>query len=167
MSKRPEDLLSCGVCLEQYKESAPHMPRILPCAHTLCERCLIQLLGGGAVLKCPECRTQLVASNKEKTFPQNKYLLTVIRKLGSEIKEPEAVRFTFFLISLFEISITGGIRVFPTRAEFCASLSCSMFESSFCQNIFTLSFKLSYLNYFRHWTQRKINFSWKDVSKDW
>ena len=44
---------------------------------------VIQLLGGGGSFKCPECRAQHAAPSKEKTFPQNKYLLTVIKRRES------------------------------------------------------------------------------------
>ena len=81
MSDKPEDLLSCGICLEEYQNSGCHVPRLLPCTHTLCEKCLIELLGqqGGAKLTCPECRTHHVAPPKQRSFPQNKYLLTFIK----------------------------------------------------------------------------------------
>ena len=93
MSKKPENLLICGVCLEEYQHSGACIPRLLPCTHTLCERCLIQLLGGGGgALECPECKAKHAAPNKEKTFPQNKYLLTVIRRRESKKEEPKEVR---------------------------------------------------------------------------
>ena len=86
-------LLSCQICLEDFQEDGDLIPRILPRSHTLCERCLIQLLGGGGSFKCPECRAQHAAPSKEKTFPQNKYLLTVIKRRESrEEEEPEEVR---------------------------------------------------------------------------
>ena len=87
-------LLSCQICLEDFEEDGDLIPRILPCSHTLCERCLIQLLGGGGgSFKCPECRAQHVAPSKEKSFPQNKYLLTVIKRRESrEVEEPVEVR---------------------------------------------------------------------------
>ena len=87
MSDRPEDFLSCGVCFEEHQESGSRVPRILPCPHTLCENCLISLLGSGSVLKCPECRVIHVAPSRERTFPQNKYLLTVIRLRDAESSE--------------------------------------------------------------------------------
>ena len=70
-----ENMLACQICLEDFQEDGDLLPRILPCSHTLCERCLIKLLGGGGSLQCPECRARHAAPNKEKTFPQNKYLL--------------------------------------------------------------------------------------------
>ena len=82
-------LLSCQICLEDFQEDGDLIPRILPCSHTLCERCLIHLLEGGGSFKCPECRAQHAAPSKEKSFPQNKYLLTVIKRRESREEEPE------------------------------------------------------------------------------
>ena len=101
MAERPEDLLVCRVCLEEYEGSGPHIPRILPCSHTVCEWCVIQLLGGGGTLKCPECRARHAAPRREKTFPQNKYLLTLIKlrdaeSSGSE-EESDEVRIVLYL----------------------------------------------------------------------
>ena len=43
----------------------------------------------GGQLKCPECRVIHVAPNKEKTFPQNQYLLGIIRLREAESSESE------------------------------------------------------------------------------
>ncbi|XP_077862300.1 tripartite motif-containing protein 2-like [Saccoglossus kowalevskii] len=49
-----DDHLSCSICLEFYKN-----PKILPCLHTFCEQCLVDLKAkSGGVLNCPACRIQ-------------------------------------------------------------------------------------------------------------
>ena len=93
MTENFEDMLCCQICLEDFQEDGALIPRILPCSHTLCQKCLIQMLGVGGTLTCPECRTKHAAPGREKTFPQNKYLLEFIRKKSSkEEKESEKVR---------------------------------------------------------------------------
>ena len=75
-----ERLLSCSVCFNQYGEGNNEFtPRLLPCSHTVCEQCIKQLIEEQK-LECPECRTKHEASNAEKSFPQNKYLLTQTKK---------------------------------------------------------------------------------------
>ena len=74
-----DDSTSCPVCYENYEDAGDHIPRILQCFHTLCEKCIGQLLKEN-VLECPECRTKHCASNKVKSFPQNKYILSNIKK---------------------------------------------------------------------------------------
>ena len=57
-----QDQVTCGVCLEPYKQ-----PRLLKCFHVYCEGCLQRLVRGGGEgqsLSCPQCRqdTPLPAS---------------------------------------------------------------------------------------------------------
>ena len=79
-------MLSCVVCLEEFEESGEHIPRLLPCTHTLCEACVKQLIRYQR-LECPECRAKHDAKNEEKSFPQNKYLLMQIKRKPTEVKE--------------------------------------------------------------------------------
>ena len=82
-------LLSCSVCLEDFEKSGTHIPRLLPCTHTLCEGC-IKLMIQDMKLECPECRRKHEARNEEKSFPQNKYLVIQIRnKPEVQQKEPK------------------------------------------------------------------------------
>ena len=79
---REVDLISCPVCFEDFSEVAPHVPRILPCFHTLCEHCVEQLLQNRS-LECPECREKHHAPGGVKTFQQNKYIIAYITKVVS------------------------------------------------------------------------------------
>ena len=56
-----------------------HIPRILPCSHTLCETCL-EILIREDKLDCPECRVKHEATGGRRSFPQNKYIITHIKK---------------------------------------------------------------------------------------
>ncbi|XP_078000326.1 E3 ubiquitin-protein ligase TRIM45-like [Glandiceps talaboti] len=47
-----EDFLCCIICLEQFKD-----PKILPCLHTFCQKCLVELLEKKGFLECPSCRS--------------------------------------------------------------------------------------------------------------
>ncbi|XP_053105390.1 E3 ubiquitin-protein ligase TRIM56-like [Hemicordylus capensis] len=47
-----EDFLTCKICYDLYV-----VPKILPCLHSYCQRCLEPLVGNGT-LQCPECRLQ-------------------------------------------------------------------------------------------------------------
>ena len=53
-----EKCLNCAVCLDLFTE-----PKSLPCLHSFCEKCLGNLAllpqGGGYVLSCPVCRSQV------------------------------------------------------------------------------------------------------------
>ncbi len=52
--------LECAVCLEQYKE-----PKVLPCLHSFCKKCLEGLLTKQGLvwkLNCPSCRASVEVS---------------------------------------------------------------------------------------------------------
>ena len=90
-----DETTNCPICWETYEEAGEHIPRLLPCTHTLCEKCVAEILDRSQdscptcsngyeknAIVCPECRTEHSATdNGVKTFPQNKYVLTIIRKM--------------------------------------------------------------------------------------
>lgn len=58
-SDQIQDSLSCSVCLERFN-SSNHLPKFLPCQHTLCSSCIDCLLGSSLTLDgfdCPVCRS--------------------------------------------------------------------------------------------------------------
>ena len=58
--------LECAVCLEQYKE-----PKVLPCLHSYCKKCLDGLLTKQGVvwrIKCPSCRISVEVSSSKCMF---------------------------------------------------------------------------------------------------
>ncbi|XP_070571159.1 tripartite motif-containing protein 3-like [Ptychodera flava] len=46
-----KDFLSCVICFERYTN-----PKVLPCLHTYCEQCLLNLVENQGVLNCPTCK---------------------------------------------------------------------------------------------------------------
>ena len=80
-----DELSSCPVCFEPYKEVGGNIPRILPCHCTLCHRCIGKLLKGNTVV-CPQDRQAHVAVNGIISFPQNKYILMYIKKNSKDVK---------------------------------------------------------------------------------
>ena len=79
MANSLEYTLNCQVCFEEFEETGDHVPRLLPCTHTLCETCVGQLIKGGT-LECPECRQRHSATREGQSFPQNKYMLVNIKR---------------------------------------------------------------------------------------
>ena len=73
-----EELTNCPVCFEVYEETDDRMPRILPCHHTFCEKCLKQILKKKSLF-CPECRIKHPAPGGTRTYPQNKYIVANIQ----------------------------------------------------------------------------------------
>ena len=69
----------CTVCCEEFTLDGDHIPRILPCSHILCEKCIKDLLQGGNVV-CPQWREKFPTQNVAESFPQNNYVLPIIRR---------------------------------------------------------------------------------------
>ena len=83
-----QESLTCPVCFEEFEENGKHVPRLLPCSHTLCHKCIGQLIRD-TKLECPTCRVNHEAKQEETSFPQNKYTLTLRRRLGEFRKCPD------------------------------------------------------------------------------
>ena len=84
------DITNCPICFELYQENGEHIPRILPCHHTLCESCVTNAIKENSI-QCPECRVSYQVDNGVTTFPQNKYILGLITVKAGEAKlsQPE------------------------------------------------------------------------------
>ena len=79
MAEGGDDLTNCPVCFDEYTETGDHIPKILPCSHSLCEKCLEVLIRNNKI-DCPECRVKHEATSRTRTFPQNKYIITHLQK---------------------------------------------------------------------------------------
>ena len=82
-----EELTTCTVCFEFYTEDGDYIPRLLPCHHTLCEKCIKELLQEKSVVSCPECRRDCTNVSNVKEFKQNKYILSHIREKRRELQK--------------------------------------------------------------------------------
>ena len=73
----------CPVCLEGFTHDGDKCPKLLPCSHTLCIKCLGQLPWRDPrnpwLIECPECReAHTLPPMKSKEFPTNRYVLHVL-----------------------------------------------------------------------------------------
>ncbi len=75
-----DDLTHCAICFEEYSQDS-HIPRILPCIHTVCEPCLKSLIERTPQrITCAECRKRHYVGRKGvHTFQQNQYILGFLR----------------------------------------------------------------------------------------
>ena len=84
-----EDLASCSVCSRGFRAKGDRVPRLLPCSHTVCERCLRGKLLKKYTLDCPQCGEVHTARNGMESFPSNRYILMYIR---SKLEKQESRR---------------------------------------------------------------------------
>ncbi|CAF3802124.1 unnamed protein product [Adineta steineri] len=62
-----EVLLECPLCLDRFDQ-----PRMIPCGHTYCTKCLNELCAGSDTIICPQCRQQYdVPTAGIALFPRN------------------------------------------------------------------------------------------------
>ena len=61
--KRLEELVTCTVCLELFKN-----PKMLPCHHTFCHDCIVKLFEHKNELVCPECRAPVDVRSSDIVF---------------------------------------------------------------------------------------------------
>ena len=86
MDKEVDDTACCPVCFEPYEETGENVPRLLPCAHSLCHACVNGLLQRQTLnqflqrqtLICPQCRQRNEVPPGAVSFPQNKYILKIL-----------------------------------------------------------------------------------------
>ncbi|KAB7507084.1 E3 ubiquitin-protein ligase SH3RF1 [Armadillidium nasatum] len=64
--------LECSVCLEQLDSTS----RVLPCQHTFCRKCLIDIINSRKELRCPECRVLVTVPFS--SLPPNILLLRIL-----------------------------------------------------------------------------------------
>ena len=69
MSGELDDSTFCPICFEFYSESGDTIPRLLPCAHTMCHACMAKLIKNNTLV-CPQDRKPHPALNGVHSFPQ-------------------------------------------------------------------------------------------------
>ncbi|CAJ0964295.1 unnamed protein product [Ranitomeya imitator] len=80
-----EEELTCPICCSLYDD-----PRVLPCAHSFCKKCLEGVLEGSSrqiwrpTFKCPTCRKEI--STMDVNSPQVNYLLKGIVEKYNKMK---------------------------------------------------------------------------------
>ena len=76
------DALECAICLNQLSDSN----RVLPCQHTFCLQCLLDVVASRGELHCPECRTPVLTPVAE--LPQNIVLVRLLETLRTARAAP-------------------------------------------------------------------------------
>ena len=96
----------CPVCLEEFTHDGDKCPKLLPCSHTVCIKCLGQLPWPDRwnqwSIECPECRvSHKVPPTGPKGFPTNRYVQHVLN-LEKKIIELENKEVEYLLCQVHQ-----------------------------------------------------------------
>ncbi|KAI5099847.1 NHL repeat-containing protein 3 isoform X1 [Silurus meridionalis] len=84
-----KQFLVCSICLDHF-----HNPKVLPCLHTFCERCLQNYIPPQSLtLSCPVCRQTSILPEKGVAALQNNFFITNLMEVlqrDPECSRPEA-----------------------------------------------------------------------------
>uniref|UniRef100_A0A6Q2WVW8 RING-type E3 ubiquitin transferase n=1 Tax=Esox lucius TaxID=8010 RepID=A0A6Q2WVW8_ESOLU len=84
-----KQFLICSICLDRYNN-----PKVLPCLHTFCERCLQNYIPPESLtLSCPVCRQTSILPEKGVSALQNNFFITNLMEVlqrDPECSRPEA-----------------------------------------------------------------------------
>ena len=82
-----KSLVTCSVCYEVYNE-----PKILPCHHTYCKKCLERLFQSSEEqIMCPQCREDIPRYMNEDSFPPA-FVINNLMELYRRLKVPEEMK---------------------------------------------------------------------------
>ena len=74
--KAKEDL-KCAICLEYLRD-----PKLLPCLHSYCNRCLLGVKPNGNQIKCPKCRScHQIPNGGVEEFPSDQVLVNSLQMI--------------------------------------------------------------------------------------
>ncbi|XP_033865585.1 tripartite motif-containing protein 3-like isoform X2 [Acipenser ruthenus] len=81
-----KQFLVCSICLDHY-----HNPKVLPCLHTFCEKCLQNYIPPQSLtLSCPVCRQTSILPEKGVAALQNNFFITNLMEVLQ--RDPECAR---------------------------------------------------------------------------
>ncbi|MBN3280479.1 TRIM3 protein, partial [Polyodon spathula] len=81
-----KQFLVCSICLDHY-----HNPKVLPCLHTFCEKCLQNYIPAQSLtLSCPVCRQTSILPEKGVAALQNNFFITNLMEVLQ--RDPECAR---------------------------------------------------------------------------
>ena len=80
-----ESIKSCNVCYLSY-DTKVYAPRSLPCGHTVCSNCLMKILNGQNLRKCPfDNKTFYPSQTSLENFPLNFVLMDLLEQKNNNI----------------------------------------------------------------------------------
>ncbi|XP_043928155.1 tripartite motif-containing protein 3 isoform X2 [Protopterus annectens] len=121
-----KQFLVCSICLDRY-----HNPKVLPCLHTFCERCLQNYIPPQSLtLSCPVCRQTSILPEKGVAALQNNFFITNLMEVLQ--RNPECTRDDSSMIGSVS-AVSGKPLSCPNHEGKMMEFYCESCETAMCR----------------------------------
>lgn len=123
-------VMNCGICFERFRATEGGTPRIFPCGHCYCSKCIGLLLKYcPSKRRCPDCRKS-IGSTRVDAFPKNESLIEIIIT-----KRPNSKKTKLACPSEARApSLVGHWKTFYDKAALFCNKSQLFVDSFFCKD---------------------------------
>uniref|UniRef100_A0A672GFS4 Tripartite motif-containing protein 2 n=1 Tax=Salarias fasciatus TaxID=181472 RepID=A0A672GFS4_SALFA len=122
-----KQFLICSICLDRYEN-----PKVLPCLHTFCERCLQNYIPAHSLtLSCPVCRQTSILPEKGVAALQNNFFITNLMDVLQ--RAPDSCSQEAAALNNITAVATGQLLSCPNHGGSVMEFYCPPCETAMCQ----------------------------------
>ncbi|XP_031718921.1 tripartite motif-containing protein 2 isoform X2 [Anarrhichthys ocellatus] len=122
-----KQFLICSICLDRYEN-----PKVLPCLHTFCERCLQNYIPAHSLtLSCPVCRQTSILPEKGVAALQNNFFITNLMDVLQ--RAPDSRSQEAAALNNITAVATGQLLSCPNHGGNVMEFYCPPCETAMCQ----------------------------------
>ncbi|XP_068583013.1 tripartite motif-containing protein 2 isoform X2 [Cebidichthys violaceus] len=122
-----KQFLICSICLDRYEN-----PKVLPCLHTFCERCLQNYIPAHSLtLSCPVCRQTSILPEKGVAALQNNFFITNLMDVLQ--RAPDSRSQEAAALNNITAVATGQLLTCPNHGGNVMEFYCPPCETAMCQ----------------------------------
>ncbi|KAM9769128.1 tripartite motif-containing protein 2 isoform 1-T4 [Menidia menidia] len=122
-----KQFLICSICLDRYEN-----PKVLPCLHTFCERCLQNYIPVHSLtLSCPVCRQTSILPEKGVAALQNNFFITNLMDVLQ--RAPDSCSQEAAVLNNITAVATGQLLSCPNHGGSIMEFYCPPCETAMCQ----------------------------------
>ncbi|XP_041838978.1 tripartite motif-containing protein 2 isoform X2 [Melanotaenia boesemani] len=122
-----KQFLICSICLDRYEN-----PKVLPCLHTFCERCLQNYIPVHSLtLSCPVCRQTSILPEKGVAALQNNFFITNLMDVLQ--RAPDSCSQEAATLNNITTVATGQLLSCPNHGGSVMEFYCPPCETAMCQ----------------------------------
>ncbi|XP_068606691.1 tripartite motif-containing protein 2 [Brachionichthys hirsutus] len=122
-----KQFLICSICLDRYEN-----PKVLPCLHTFCERCLQNYIPAHSLtLSCPVCRQTSILPEKGVAALQNNFFITNLMDVLQ--RAPDSCGLEAATLNSITTVAAGQLLSCPNHGGNVMEFYCPPCETAMCQ----------------------------------